>query len=195
MQRKMVLLKGHGGPGRRLWVTGARGDSGVGRRVQSRHTQRDARMGRASGRRACLSGGWVCGAGCGPCAAVRLCVWAWRGGVARLKTRVPHACRCGRGSRPVPAASAGQPTECMCAPHSLAHFAGCAAREAGLGAGGCGEEGSPHALRGQSLPPPHPRVCACDRRAGGGRAPWSQRNASSQRNRKFADGGLPADEK
>ena len=31
--------------------------------VQSRHTQRDARMGRASGRRACLSGGWVCGAG------------------------------------------------------------------------------------------------------------------------------------
>ena len=30
--------------------------------VQSRHTQRDARMGRASGRRACFSGGWVCGA-------------------------------------------------------------------------------------------------------------------------------------
>ena len=44
----------------------------------------------------------------------------------------------------------------------------------GLGAG-CGREGSPHALRGQSLPPPHPRVCACDRRAGGGRALESKR--------------------
>ena len=60
----------HGGPGRRLWVTGARGDSGVGRRVQSRHTQRDARMGPVARRRACLSRGW-CAAQGGPCAAVR----------------------------------------------------------------------------------------------------------------------------
>ena len=85
------------------------------RRVQSRHTQRDARMGRASGRRACLSGGWVCGAGCGPCAAVRLCVWAWRGGCREAKKRVPHACLCGRGSRLAPAASAGQP---LCVRHT-----------------------------------------------------------------------------
>ena len=67
-------------------------------------------------------------------------------------------------------------TTVFCAPHSPAHFAGRAAREAGLGAGG-GREGSPHALRGRSLPPPHPRVCACDRRGLDGGAPWSQRDA------------------
>ena len=54
----------------------------------------------------------------------------------------------------------------------------------GLGAG-CGREGSPHA---QSLPPPHPRVCACDRRAGRARA-FEPKRCASQRNRKFAGGG------
>ena len=61
----------------------------------------------------------------------------------------------------------------------------------GLGAGGAGREGSPHATR-RGRRWTTASSCACDRRAGGGRAPWSQRDA--QRNRKFADGGLPADE-
>ena len=48
-------------------------------------------------------------------------------------------------------------------------------------------EGNPVCVR-------HPRVCACDRRAAGGGAPWSPGDAS-QRNRKFCGrGALPADE-
>ena len=44
-------------------------------------------VGAARGRRGCrgVSGGW-CAAQGGPCAVVRLCVWAWRGGVTRRKS-------------------------------------------------------------------------------------------------------------
>ena len=54
-----------------------------------------------------------------------------------------------------------------------------------------GIEGSPHATRRgrRSLPAAHRHLCACDRRAEGGGAPWSQRDASSQRNRKFGGRG------
>ena len=61
----------------------------------------------------------------------------WAGGVAQERPRAAaaqeHAVRvpygsCGAASS---ATSAGQPTVCVCAPHSPAHFAGCAAREAG----------------------------------------------------------------
>jgi hypothetical protein len=144
--------------------------------------------------RARVSGGW-CAAQAGPCAAVRLCVWAWRGGVAKAKS----ACRT-RAVAAVEAASSPPPatsgaTHCVCVRHTARRtLRGVQLARQGLGAG-CGREGSPHALRGQSLPPPHPRVCACDRRAGGGRAPWSQRDASSQRNRKFADGGVTSGRK
>ena len=45
-----------------------------------------------------------------------------------------------------------------CAPHSPAHFVGCAACEAGLEP--CAGVGSPHALRGRrSLPAAHRRMC------------------------------------
>ena len=65
-----------------------------------------------------------------------VCVWAWRGGVARLKSacRTRAVAAVEAASSP-PATSAGQPTVCVCAPHSPAHFAGCAAREAGAGSG------------------------------------------------------------
>ena len=107
-----------------------------------------------------------------------------------MRTRKPRSA----ASSPRPRAR-GNPL-CVCVRHTARRtLRGVQLARQGLGAG-CGREGSPHALRGRSLPPPHPRVCACVRRAGGGRAPWSQeRCASSQRNRKFADGGLPADKK
>ena len=62
--------------------------------VQSRHTQRDARMGRASGRRACLSGGWVCGARWAMCSCEAVCVGMARG------------CREAKGTRAVAAVEA-----------------------------------------------------------------------------------------
>jgi len=42
-----------------------------------------------------------------------------------------------------PRPRAGQPTVCVCVPHSPAHFAGRAAREAGAGCGACGERREP----------------------------------------------------
>ena len=110
-------------------------------------------------------GRW-CAAQGGPCAAVRLCVWAWRGGVARRKTRATRVLlRPWKPPRP-PGHERGN--HCVCATQPGAGCGVCSSR----GRAGCGggREGSPHALRGQSLPPPHPRVCACDRRAGRGRA-------------------------
>jgi hypothetical protein len=64
----------------------------------------------------------------------------------------------------------------------------------GLGAGG-GREGARTRRDVGGGGPPHVqrRVRAFAGLDGG--APWSQRDASSQRNRKFADGGLPADKK
>ena len=91
---------------------------------------------------------------------------------------MPHACRCGRGSRLVPPGHERRATHCVCAPHSPAHFAGFAAREAGAGSGGCGREGSPHATRrGRRWATACAAPCACVRRAGGVSAPWSQRDA------------------
>ena len=103
-----------------------------------------------------------CAAQGGPCAAVRLCVWAWRGGVARLKTRAARVpLRPWKPPRPRRERGA---THCVCVRHTARRtLRGVQLVRQGLGAG-CGREGSPHALRGQSLPPPHPRV----RRAEGG---------------------------
>ena len=119
----------------------------------------------------------------------------WAGGVAQERPRAAaaqeHAVRvpygsCGAASS---ATSAGQPTVCVCAPHSPAHFAGCAAREAGAGSGGCGREGSPHAtLRRRRWATACAAPCACDRRAGGGRA-LEPKRCASQRNRKFGGRG------
>jgi hypothetical protein len=135
------------------------------RRVQSRHTQRDARMGCASGRRACLSGGWVCGARWAMCSCEAVCVGMARG-VSRGEKRVPHACLCGRGSRLAPAASAGQPTVCVRHTARRRLWSVCAAREAGPGAG-VGEKGARRdaARARRSLPAAHRHLCACDRRA------------------------------
>ena len=96
----------------------ARGDSGVGRRVQSRHTQRDARMGPVARRRACLSGGWVCGAGGGMCSCEAVCGQAW--GCREVKNA-----RRTRAVAPPSRHERGEPAQAV----------GCAAREAGLGAG------------------------------------------------------------
>ena len=137
----------------------------------------------------------MCGAGCGPCAAARLRVCGHgEGGVARRKKRVPHACRCGPPEPPrPPATSVGQPT--VCAPHSPAHFAGCAACGAGAGSGGCGERREP--ARDATWAAVDHRILVCVRSPGwrGERALEPKRCASSKRNRKFADGGLPADKK
>ena len=91
-------------------------------------------MGRASGPRACRSGGWVCGAGWAMCSCEgRVCVgMAWgvsRGGKAHA-TRVPLR-PSGAASSPTPRAWATT----VCAPHSPAQAVGCAAREAGAGSG------------------------------------------------------------
>ena len=136
-----------------------------------------------------------CAAQGGPCAAARLRVWGHGIGVSRGGKRVPRACRCGRGSRLVPPGRERGATHCVCVcatqPGALCGV--CSSRGRGWERGGI--EGSPHATRrGRSLPPPHPRVCACDRRAGGGRA-LEPKRCASKRNRKFADGGLPADKK
>lgn len=110
---------------------------------------------RASGRRACLSGRVVCGAGWAMCSCEGR---AWTGeGVSRGE-KTPRACRCGPTEplRP-PRPRAGQPTV-FCAPHSPAQAVGCAAREAGAGSGGwqrreartrrsAGGGGPPHAQR------------------------------------------------
>ena len=132
----------------------------------------------------------MCGAGCGPCAAAgAVCVGMVRG-CREAEKRVPHACRCGRGSRlvaPRPRAR-GNPL-CVCARHTARRtLRGVQLARQGPGAG-VGEKGARTRRSAGGSGPPHPRVCACDRRAGGGRAPWSPRDASSQRNRKFAGGG------
>ena len=162
--------------------------------VQSRHTQRDARMGRAC-RTACMPLGRV---------GVRRrvghvqlrgpCVWAWRGGVARRKaraTRVPL--RPSEPPRP-PATSAGQPTVCVCATQPGALCGVCSSRGRGRERG-CGREGSPHATRrGRRWATASSRVCV---RPPGWRrgAPWSQRDARRSATASLRTGALPADEK
>ena len=86
-----------------------------------------------------------------------------RGGKARA-ARVPL--RPWKPPRPRPRAR-GNPL-CVCAPHSPAHFAGCAAREAGAGSGVRARRAS-RARRsaGGGGPPLRIAVCACDRRAQG----------------------------
>ena len=94
-------------------------------------TQRDARMGPVARRRACLSGGWVCGARWAMCSCEAVCVgmaWVSRGENAR-RSRAVAAVVPPRPPRP----RAGNPL-CVCATQP-AHFVGCAARETGLGAG------------------------------------------------------------
>ena len=93
-----------------------------------------------------------------------------------------------------PAASAEQPT--VCVRHTARRtLRGVQLVRQGLKAG-CGREGSPHATRrGRRWATACAAPCACVRRAGRGRALEPKRCASSQRNRKFAGGGLPADEK
>ena len=94
-------------------------------------------------------------------------------GMARGCREAKNACHT-RAFAAVEAASSpprarGNPL-CVCVRHTVRRtLRGVQLVRQGLGAG-CGREGSPHALRGRSLPPPHPRVCACDRRAGRGRA-------------------------
>jgi hypothetical protein len=109
---------------------------------------------------------------------------------------VPHACRCGRGSRLAPGHER-RATHCVCV--CVRHTAqrtlwGVQLVRQGLGAGG-GREGARTRRDVGGGGPPHVqrRVRAFAGLDGG--APWSQRDASSQRNRKFADGGLPADKK
>ena len=83
---------------------------------------------------ACVSVAVMCCAGWAMCSCEAACVGAWHRGVARRKTRAARVpLRPWKPPRPPPAASAGQPTVCVCAPHSPAHSAGCAAREAGAG--------------------------------------------------------------
>ena len=151
---------------------------------------------RAAGKRCNNSGGWVCGAGCGPCAAARLRVCGHGvGGVAKAKNACRTRAVAAVEAASPPATSAGQPTVCVCAPHSPAHFAGCAAREAGPGAG-VGEKGARTRHSAGGSGPPHPRVCACDRRAGGGRAPWSPREMRvAAQPQVWRTGAVPADEK
>ena len=101
----------------------------------------------------------------GPCAAARAVCGQARG-CREVKTRAARV-----PLRPSGAASSPRPRArgnplCACAPHSPAHFAGCAAREAGAGSV-VRERGEPGAtLRGRrSLPAAHRHLCACDRRA------------------------------
>ena len=60
-------------------------------------TQRDARMGPVARRRACLSGGWVCGARWAMCSCEAVCVGMARG------------CREAKGTRAVAAVEAASP--------------------------------------------------------------------------------------
>ena len=145
---------------------------------------------RASGRRACLSGrlgvrrrvGHVQLRGC-------VCVWAWRGGVARRKMRAASVPLrpSGAASCP-PATSAGQPTVCV-----WRTLRGVQLARQGLGAGR-GREGSPHATR-RGRRWTTASSCACVRRAGGVSAPWSQRDARRRSaTASLRTGALPADE-
>ena len=96
---------------------------------------------RAAGKRCNNSGGWVCGAGCGPCAAARLCVGMARGCREAEKRRTRAVAAVGASS-PRPRAR-GNP---LCVRHTARRtFVGCAARrgwERGARRGG-----SPHATR------------------------------------------------
>ena len=47
------------------------------------------------------------------CSCEAACVWAWRGRCREGEERVPHACRCGRGSRLAPGHERGA-THCVC---------------------------------------------------------------------------------
>ena len=90
---------------------------------------------------------------------------------------MPHAFRCGRGSRLAPGHERGAThCVCVCATQPGAGCGVCSSRGR-AGCGGCGREGTPHATLcwRRSLPAAHRHLCACDRRAGGGRAPWSPR--------------------
>ena len=148
-------------------------------------------MGPVARRRACLSGrvgvrrrvGHVQLRGC-------VCVWAWRGGVARRKMRAASVPLrpSGAASCP-PATSAGQPTVCV-----WRTLRGVQLARQGWERGGW-REGSPHATRrGRRWATACAAPCACVRRAGRGRA-LEPKRCASKRNRKFADGGLPADKK
>ena len=95
-------------------------------------------------------------------------------------------CACVALSRLAPAASAGQPTVCV------RHTARRTLRGVQLvrqgWERGAGEKGARTRCAGG---PFRLRILVCVRAIAGldGGAPWSQRDASSQRNRKFADGG------
>ena len=129
----------------------------------------------------------------GPCAAAgAVCVGMARG-CREAKKRVPHACRCGRGSRLAPRPRARGNPLCVCAPHSPAHFAGCAAREAGAGSG-VRERREP--ARDATRAAVDHRILVCVRPPGWrGRAPWSQRDARRSATASLRTGALPADEK
>jgi hypothetical protein len=97
------------------------------------------------------------------------------------------------GAASSPPRARGNPL-CVCVRHTARHtLRSVQLVRQGLGAG-CGREGSPHATR-RGRWWTTASSCACVRRAGGVSAPWSQRDGASKRNRKFADGGLPADKK
>ena len=118
---------------------------------------------------------------------------AW--GCREVKKRVPRACRCAMEPPrpPPPATSAGQPTVCVCAPHSPAHFAGCAAREAGAGSG-VRERREP--ARDATWAAVDHRILVSVRSPGWrGERALEPKRCASKRNRKFADGGLPAGKK
>ena len=128
---------------------------------------------RASGRRACLSGGWVCGAGWAMCSCEAACV-----GMARGCREEKNACRAravaALRSRLVPPATSGA-THCVCAPHSPAQAVGCAAREAGAGSGGW-ERREPARDAARAAVDHRMRSAVCVRSPGWrGRAPWSQK--------------------
>ena len=138
----------------------------------------------------------MCGAGWAMCSCEAVCGHGV--GVARR-----NACRCGRyrDTRAVAAVVPPRPprnergTHCVCVRHTARRTLwGVQLVRQGWELGG--REGSPHALRGRrSLPAAHRHLCACDRRAGGGRAPWSQRDARRSATASLRTGGVTSGRK
>ena len=113
-------------------------------------------------------------------------MWAWRGGVARRETRATRVPLRHGAASPPPGHERGNPL-CVCVCHTARRtLRGVQLVRQGPGAGRAGREGSPHATRrGRRWATACAAPCACDRRAGGGRALEPKRCASH----KFADGG------
>ena len=123
------------------------------------------------------------------CSCEAACVWAWRGRCREGEERVPHACRCGRGSRLAPGHERGAThCVCVCATQPGALCGVCSSR----GRAGCGggREGSPHAtLRRRQWTAASSCVCVRPpgwRRA---RALEPKRDARRSATASLADGG------